>query len=486
LVVGGGVQGACAYRRLEAEGRRVLLVEQRDFAAATSQASAMLVWGGLLYLRNGEWAEVRRLCAARDELAGRYSEWVEPHRLRYVFGRPRRYPAAIVAAALTVYWLLGGCRRAAPRWERAFAERAMLSAAGGSVTFEEARLCRSDAQFVLGWLTQAAGRADSQAVNYAELVAARWDRGTWRVGLRDGLDGSETELRSRCVVNAAGVWVDAVHARCGVSAPWTHVLGKGVSLCVPRHPSHRDTLLFDDIGWAQGCSMVPWGPVALWGSTETRASCADTAFRPTAHDVRALLQALGRHLAAPPGPRDVVSLRCGVRPLVVRRGERSAGVGDPLALSRRHVVWQDRERPWVTVFGGKLTGALLVADRVGQAVRRFLSHPAAPARHVPTPPPRAVDRLCGLAEPVAAVEWCREHTQCWTLEDYLRRRTNIAQWVPRGGRGRNGEHDADLLRVAMALTGDASTAQRALHDYRCRVAADHDTILAEAAKGDEL
>jgi hypothetical protein len=103
LVVGGGVQGACAYHRLTAAGLRVLLVERRDFAAATSQASAMLVWGGLLYLRNGEWAEVRRLCAARDALARRYPHWVEPHRMRYVFGRPHRHGPAVVGAALALY-----------------------------------------------------------------------------------------------------------------------------------------------------------------------------------------------------------------------------------------------------------------------------------------------------------------------------------------------------------------------------------------------
>src|SRR5437763_1254408 len=76
------------------------------------------------------------------------------------------------------------------------------------VPVEAALLGRSAAQCVGGLLTQAAGRADCQASHHAELVPARWEggAGVLRVELRDARDGREAELRTRCVVNAAGVW----------------------------------------------------------------------------------------------------------------------------------------------------------------------------------------------------------------------------------------------------------------------------------------
>lgn len=52
VVIGGGVSGAAAYRELDRRGFRVLLVDKGDFSSGTSQASGMLVWGGLLYLKN--------------------------------------------------------------------------------------------------------------------------------------------------------------------------------------------------------------------------------------------------------------------------------------------------------------------------------------------------------------------------------------------------------------------------------------------------
>src|SRR5687768_17661077 len=113
-VIGGGVQGACIYHHLAAAGYRVLLVDRGDFGGGTSQASAMLIWGGLLYLRDGDVREVLRLSAARDEMLRAWPQWAEAHTFRYVLGRRRHRPRALVQAALWAYWMLGGCRRRPP------------------------------------------------------------------------------------------------------------------------------------------------------------------------------------------------------------------------------------------------------------------------------------------------------------------------------------------------------------------------------------
>lgn len=45
-IIGGGINGASLYHHLCQKGYRVLLVDKGDFAGGTSQASAMMVWGG--------------------------------------------------------------------------------------------------------------------------------------------------------------------------------------------------------------------------------------------------------------------------------------------------------------------------------------------------------------------------------------------------------------------------------------------------------
>ena len=58
VVVGGGITGACVFHQLRQKGLRALLADKSDFAGGTSQASAMMLWGGLAYLRNFDIATV--------------------------------------------------------------------------------------------------------------------------------------------------------------------------------------------------------------------------------------------------------------------------------------------------------------------------------------------------------------------------------------------------------------------------------------------
>ncbi len=502
VVVGGGVQGACLYARLAREGRRVLLIDRKDFGGGTSQASAMLVWGGLLYLKNAEFIEVMRMCASRDRLLRQHPELTEPHYLSYVFGRPLHSQPWFIHAGLWVYWLLGGGRRAVPRGGREFPEQAFLSddSAIRRLRFEEGHLRVSDAQFVLDWIGRAEGGVAS---NYCSLEGGAFDPQLrrWRLQLRDTLGENQTEIAAKWVVNAAGVWTDRVNAGFGMESPWQHLLAKGVSFSFPRHDGHHDTLVFDGAAGDQGMSLVPWGPVSLWGSTETITRSPDEGWQVEPEDLQFLLTHLNAKMATALEPRQITSLRCGVRPLAVPRGTTA---GNPLELSKRWCIHRDPQRPWISIYGGKITACLGVAARVAGMLGDALGkqqldnsihsigwHGQVPLPVGPTPlhVEAELSHFPGLEQPVPSAEWSRDHQSCCTLEDYLRRRTNIAQWVPRGGLGRRGEHRGELLRLAGELCEDAATAAAMMDEYESTIVRTHDAILgtqpttAEYAQG---
>ena len=74
--------------------------------------------------------------------------------------------------------------------------------------------------------------------------------------------------------------------------------------------------------------------------------------------------------------------------------------------------------------------------------------------------------------------WCKAHEFCCTLEDFVRRRTNIAQWVPRGGLGRRDENLPELRAVCQTLhDGDGRNAAADLARYRAKIADQFDTVL---------
>ena len=87
-------------------------------------------------------------------------------------------------------------------------------------------------------------------------------------------------------------------------------------------------------------------------------------------DRNAVLEQVNKRLAAEHrlSVDDVIAERCGVRALVLRPGEQTAG-RDWTELSRRHVVEVDDVRRVVTVLGGKLSDSLNVGGEVVDAVR---------------------------------------------------------------------------------------------------------------------
>jgi glycerol-3-phosphate dehydrogenase len=155
-----------------------------------------------------------------------------------------------------------------------------------------------------------------------------------------------------------------------------------------------------------------------------------------------------------------------------------SGDDSSVSLSRKTETVQDPELPFMTIFGGKLTGCVSVAKSVAEKVGAIIEASATGSETGRlVRPAEAMTSFPGLADKVPSVEWCVERERCWTLEDYLRRRTNIAQWVPRGGFGRQSEHEAHLLSLATAIAGDAPGGAAQLAAYRSSIES-VDTLLS--------
>ncbi len=106
LVVGGGINGAGIARDASGRGLKVLVVEQGDIAAATSQWSTKLIHGGLRYLEQYEFRLVRESLAEREVVLRQAPHIVEP--LSFVLPHePHLRPAWMLRAGLFLYDHLG-------------------------------------------------------------------------------------------------------------------------------------------------------------------------------------------------------------------------------------------------------------------------------------------------------------------------------------------------------------------------------------------
>jgi glycerol-3-phosphate dehydrogenase len=472
-IIGAGVAGSALFRELAERGYRVLLLDRADFASGTSQASGMLIWGGLLYLKNLDLITVRQLSKARDALIREHAPTVKPAAFRYLSRRHGARSPWLVRAALEAYWWLGTCQRKRPSREKQFDASSLLDQDrfGDSLTYEEAHLPMSDACLVSDWISTIAP-STCVAINHCELIDAQIqsagsDSSMWTLRLKDcllpqvkdrplNLDVPHSiQARARVLVNAAGVWADGLNQRIGLSTEHRHVFSKGVYLGLPRPPKLREFLAFEMGAHGDTLTYTPWGPIALWGPTETPLQSLTDAFSPNADDVQFLLKSARENLRAEYGAEDIISMRCGVRPLAVQKSYR--GNDYPLDLSRRCVVDVDHEKRGMTMFGGKITSAQLQAKKAALEVQKML----------------------GDAKPVHVGELPRAipSDMCATLDDYLRRRTNIAQWTPRLGLGRENENRGILRQFALRFHGELG-ADAALSELETRADA-QDNLLRQ-------
>jgi glycerol-3-phosphate dehydrogenase len=480
-IIGGGINGACLYHHLARAGFRTLLVDQGDFACGTSQASAMMIWGGLLYLQNFRIPTVYKFCASRERMIREMKEWVEPCEFRYVPNGGRYGRGALVRAALELYWLLGLCRRARPRAEVDFPEQAFLAGreAKKSLVYEEAVVRPSDASFVCRWILPHRNE-DHVPLNYCRLDGGAYDRvtGRWRLELADVLGEKEFTARARLIVNAAGVWTDKVNYKFQIRSPFRHILSKGVFIGLERPSELRTPLIFDIRSGTDCMALIPWGPAALWGPTETFVENLEEGFAIQPYDVHYLLEELNRHLASKSGPSDIISLRSGVRPLAVPCNYRLKG--GTLALSRRTEIHQDRGTPWISIYGGKITGCVEVAVSLTARIKARVglsNRTSSQAESGPVTP--EWEYFPGLGDKVPTAARSAEREMCFRLEDYLRRRTNISQWVPRGGLGRENENMPHLERLAKLFPGrGSSNPASAVAAYRQQVERDLDAVVS--------
>src|SRR6185295_4157850 len=105
-----------------------------------------------------------------------------------------------------------------------------------------------------------------------------------------------------------------------------------------------------------------------------------------------------------------------------------------LQLSRGFKVYGDRQVPWISVYGGKITDCVRLARSVVSNIKKRLGPVRSNGRRFESASvAQEFTSFPGLSGKVLRVRSCVKHEMCWTLEDYLRRRTNISQWMPRGG-----------------------------------------------------
>jgi glycerol-3-phosphate dehydrogenase len=272
LVCGGGIYGAWTAYDAALRGLRVAIVEQGDWAGATSSASSKLIHGGLRYLETYDFKLVRKAIVERQRLLKLAPHRVWPLRFGVPVYKGSRIGTLKLKAGLMLYDFLAGfpgAEIAHRHFNRTmFAKRFPFldsNALKCGFTYGDAQT--DDARLVLELIAGAIA-AGAVCVNYCKL-AGLMEMGGQVCGatIQDQLGNVSLEVRAKQIVNTTGQWMTA-------SAPgrdWCR-LSKGIHLVMAR--TLTDGALADEALLLTAQSdgrvffMIPWYGMTLVGTTD--------------------------------------------------------------------------------------------------------------------------------------------------------------------------------------------------------------------------
>ena len=354
LIIGGGATGLGAAVEAASRGYRTLLLEASDFAKGTSSRSTKLVHGGVRYLRQGNIALVLEALRERGRLLRNAPHLVR--NLSFVVPAYDWWEGPFYGAGLKLYDRLAGDLGLGPSRRLGRAETLELiptlephGLRGGVVyhdgQFDDARLAITLAHT----LTDLGGTA----VNYMAVAGLLKESGLVRgVLARDLESGAEHELRARVVVNATGVFADAVRRLDDPAAVPLLSPSQGIHLVLDRSfQPGASAILVPHTDDGRVLFAVPWHGRVVVGTTDTPVDAPSLEPRPQPREIELLLTHIARYLTRDPGPEDVLSCFAGLRPLV--HGAAGKG-GDTAALARDHSLVISASG-LVTITGGKWT-----------------------------------------------------------------------------------------------------------------------------------
>ena len=366
VIIGGGATGLGCAIEAASRGYRPLLLEQSDFAKGTSSRSTKLVHGGVRYLQQGNVALVLEALKERGTLLRNAPHLV--HDLAFIVPNYAWWEGPFYGVGMKVYDLLAG--------RSGFGKSKHLSRAetlerlptiepeglDGGVIYYDGQF--DDARLALN-MAQTAAEQGAVLLSYARVTGLlKADDGeVTGVVAEDGETGERIEARARVVINATGVWTDAVRRMDRPDARPMIQPSQGVHIVLDRSFLASDSAIMvpktDD---GRVLFAIPWHDAVVVGTTDTPIDAMPLEPQPFEEEVSFLLRHAARYLTADPTRADVRSVFVGIRPLVADPDAEGTS-----AISRDHTL-HIAESGLVTITGGKWTTYRKMAeDTIDQA-----------------------------------------------------------------------------------------------------------------------
>ena len=425
-IIGGGATGLGTALDAASRGFKTILFEQYDFAKGTSSRSTKLVHGGVRYLQQGNIKLVMEALKERGLLMKNAPHLV--HNQKFVVPNYKWWEKPFYGIGLKIYDKMAGklglgasqflskeeILHLAPTLDPVDLKGGVLYHDG---QFDDARLAIS--------IAQTAAQHGAILLNYFPVIGfLKLQKKMCGIGVKDFFTSKEYEVKSKVIINATGVFTDAIMTMDDRKHESIIRASQGIHLVVDREFLPGDTAIMiprtDD---GRVLFAVPWHEKIVLGTTDTPVDTVSAEPVPRQEEIEFILKHIGRYLSKDPQPGDVRSMFAGLRPLVKGKTKKTA------ALSRDHLI-NISDSGLITITGGKWTTYRKMAEDVVDFSIKTFDLPDNPCQtkelklygHDKSVGPVEIISLTN-DELKVAIKKSVEEEMCMTVEDFLSRRT---------------------------------------------------------------
>ncbi len=449
-IIGGGATGLGNAVDAASRGYKTVLLEKYDFAKGTSSRSTKLVHGGVRYLQQGNIKLVMEALKERGLLKKN-----APHLVRnqsFIIPNYKWWENPFYGIGLKVYdWMAGSLGLGPSQFlnkEETLALAPNLDEEGlrGGVLYYDGQF--DDARLAIH-LAMTAADHGAAVLNYFSVDGLmKVNNKVVGVQATDTINRKTYEVKAKAVINATGVFSDAILKMDDVNAETLIAPSQGIHLVFDKEFLTSGTAIMipktDD---GRVLFAVPWHNKIIVGTTDTPVN--HTSEEPVAlkSEIEFIMHHIKRYLSKDPSYTDIKSVFAGLRPLVKGNTKITA------ALSRdHHIAVSDSEL--ISITGGKWTTYRKMAEDVMEIALHKAGLPEiecktkelrihgykevtdyeSPLYYYGTDKEKIqslIDNEKDLAELLhpslpyikAEIIWAVQHEMCMTVEDALSRRT---------------------------------------------------------------
>ncbi len=361
LVIGGGATGLGIAVDAVTRGYKTILLEMSDFAKGTSSRSTKLVHGGVRYLAQGDILLVAEALKERGMMLKNASHLTKNQ--EFVIPAYSLWDVILYTVGLKFYDLLSGKLSLGKSYfinrDKTLKRLPLLKAGGlkGGIIYHDGQF--DDSRMAITMALECVRRGGI-ALNYFEVTGfLKDDKGKISgVKATDRETGNEYQIRSLLVINASGVFTDAIHRMDDPSSRPTIRPSQGVHIVLDKSfLAGNSAIMIPRTDDGRVLFAIPWYDKVVVGTTDTPLDDITNEPKALEEEVNFILNTAANYLTKKPTRSDALCIYAGLRPLAADPDN----TGATREVSRRHKI-KISSSGLLSITGGKWTSYRRMAE----------------------------------------------------------------------------------------------------------------------------